>query len=126
MAPQSRSRIAALAPNRIGVIAVLAYVLSSVAPMLVTGGLIPVSYAITGIESIPFTLMVVAVLIAIMETLIRYAADRGMPLPTAFTAAPAFLALATVGPIAKWIDLRFIAPRPAGAPARHQALGSHA
>ena len=70
--------------------------------------------------------MVVAVLIAIMETLIRYAADRGMPLPTAFSAAPAFLALATVGPIAKWIDLRFIAPRPAGAPARHQALGSHA
>src|SRR5437868_815704 len=70
--------------------------------------------------------MVVAVLIAIMETLIRYAADRGMPLPTAFSAAPAFLALATVGPIAKWIDLRFIAPRPAGVPARHQALGSHA
>ena len=70
--------------------------------------------------------MVVAVLIAIMETLIRYAADRGMPLPTAFSAAPAFLALATVGPIAKWIDLRFIAPRPAVAPARHQALGSHA
>ena len=70
--------------------------------------------------------IVVAVLIAIMETLIRYAADRGMPLPTAFSAAPAFLALATVGPIAKWIDLRFIAPRPAVAPARHQALGSHA
>jgi Na+-transporting NADH:ubiquinone oxidoreductase subunit NqrB len=50
--------------------------------------------------------MVVALLIAVMETLIRYAADRGVPLPTAFTAAPAFLALATVGPVAKWIDLR--------------------
>ena len=50
--------------------------------------------------------IVVAVLIAVMETLIRYAADRGVPLPIAFSAAPAFLALATVGPIAKWIDLR--------------------
>ncbi len=49
--------------------------------------------------------IVVVVLIAIMETLIRYAADRGVPLPIAFSAAPAFLALATVGPIAKWIDL---------------------
>jgi hypothetical protein len=50
--------------------------------------------------------MLVAVLIAIMEALIRVAADLGMPLPTAFTAGPAFLALATVGPVAKWIDLR--------------------
>jgi Na+-translocating ferredoxin:NAD+ oxidoreductase RnfD subunit len=49
--------------------------------------------------------VIVAVLIAVMETLIRYAADRGLPLPTAFSAAPAFLALAIVGPIAKWIDL---------------------
>jgi enediyne biosynthesis protein E5 len=48
----------------------------------------------------------VAILIAIMEALIRLAADLGMPMPTAFTAGPAFLALATVGPIAKWIDLR--------------------
>src|SRR3954470_15756861 len=50
--------------------------------------------------------MLVAVLIAIMEALIRVAADLGMPLPTAFTAGPAFLALATLGPVAKWIDLR--------------------
>ena len=49
--------------------------------------------------------IVVAILIAVMETLIRVAADRGVPLPTAFSAAPAFLALATVGPIAKWLDL---------------------
>jgi Na+-transporting NADH:ubiquinone oxidoreductase subunit NqrB len=63
--------------------------------------------------------IVVAILIAIMETLIRYAADRGVPLPTAFTAAPAFLALATVGPIAKWIDLWRNPPRrpaPMGTP----------
>jgi hypothetical protein len=50
--------------------------------------------------------MVVAVLIALMETSIRFASDEGWPLPTAFNAAPAILALATVGPIAKFLDLR--------------------
>jgi enediyne biosynthesis protein E5 len=50
--------------------------------------------------------IVVAVLIAVMETLIRFASDQGWPLPTAFNAAPAFLALALVGPVAKWLDLR--------------------
>src|SRR5438105_9055953 len=50
--------------------------------------------------------IVVAILIAVMETLIRFASDKGWPLPTAFNAAPAFLALAMVGPVAKWIDLR--------------------
>ena len=49
--------------------------------------------------------IVVAILIAIMEALIRFASDNGWPLPTAFNAAPAFLALATVGPVAKWTDL---------------------
>jgi Na+-translocating ferredoxin:NAD+ oxidoreductase RnfD subunit len=50
--------------------------------------------------------IVVAVLIALMETLIRFSSDQGWPLPTAFNAAPAFLALALVGPVAKWLDLR--------------------
>jgi Na+-translocating ferredoxin:NAD+ oxidoreductase RnfD subunit len=50
--------------------------------------------------------IVVAILIAIMEALIRFVSDKGWPLPTAFNVAPAFLALATVGPVAKWIDLR--------------------
>ena len=49
--------------------------------------------------------ILVAVLIAIMETLIRFASDKGWPLPTAFNVAPAFLALALVGPVAKWLDL---------------------
>lgn len=49
--------------------------------------------------------IVVAVLIALMETLIRFASDKGWPLPTAFNVAPAFLALALVGPVAKWLDL---------------------
>jgi Na+-translocating ferredoxin:NAD+ oxidoreductase RnfD subunit len=50
--------------------------------------------------------IVVAIWIAVMETLIRFASDQGWPLPTAFNAAPAFLALALVGPVAKWLDLR--------------------
>ncbi|HST07371.1 MAG TPA: hypothetical protein VLJ83_04330, partial [Gemmatimonadaceae bacterium] len=47
----------------------------------------------------------VAILIAVMETLIRFASDRGWPLPIGVNAAPAFFALATVGPVAKWLDL---------------------
>jgi len=50
--------------------------------------------------------IVVVILIALMETLIRFASDSGYPLPTGFSAAPAFVALATVGPVAKWLDLR--------------------
>src|SRR5687767_433308 len=45
--------------------------------------------------------IVVAVLIAVAETLIRFGSDEGWPLPTAFSAAPAFLALALIGPVAK-------------------------
>jgi len=48
----------------------------------------------------------VAILIAVMEMVIRFASDQGWPLPVAFNAAPAFLALAIVGPVAKWADLR--------------------
>ena len=48
----------------------------------------------------------VAVIIALVEALIRFASDQAWPLPIAFNVAPAFLALAIVGPIAKWIDLR--------------------
>ena len=50
--------------------------------------------------------IVVAVVIAVMEALIRFASDKGWPLPTAFNVAPAFLALALVGPAAKWLDLQ--------------------
>lgn len=48
----------------------------------------------------------VAVIIALVEALIRFASDQTWPLPIAFNVAPAFLALAIVGPVAKWIDLR--------------------
>jgi enediyne biosynthesis protein E5 len=52
----------------------------------------------------------VAILIAIMETLIRFASDKGWPLPTALNVAPAFFALALVGPVAKWVDLHSRSP----------------
>lgn len=48
----------------------------------------------------------VAVIIAVVETLIRFASDQAWALPIAFNAAPPLVALALVGPVAKWIDLR--------------------
>ena len=47
----------------------------------------------------------VAVAVAVLETLIRFAADRGWPLPIAFSAAPPLVALFLVGPVAKWLDV---------------------
>ena len=55
--------------------------------------------------------IVVAVLIAVMETMIRFASDQGWPLPTGFNAAPALFALALVGPVAKWVDLWRLRPK---------------
>ena len=50
--------------------------------------------------------IVVAVIVAVIEVMIRVASDRGWPLPVAFSAAPPLVALALVGPVAKWFDLR--------------------
>lgn len=47
----------------------------------------------------------VAVIIALVEALIRLAADQAWALPVAFTAAPPLVALWLVGPVAKAIDL---------------------
>jgi Na+-translocating ferredoxin:NAD+ oxidoreductase RnfD subunit len=55
--------------------------------------------------------IIVAVIIAVVEAMIRFASDQGWPLPTAFNAAPALVALWLVGPVAKWIDLRRAGPR---------------
>ena len=49
--------------------------------------------------------VVVAVIIALVETTIRFASDQAWPLPTAFNAAPPLVALFLVGPVAKAIDL---------------------
>ena len=59
--------------------------------------------------------MVVAVIIALVEMVLRLLSDRGVPMPIAFSADPALLSLAMVGPIAKWLDLRRTAVR-AGSP----------
>ncbi len=50
--------------------------------------------------------IVVAIVIAVVEAGIRVASDRGWALPIAFNAAPPLVALAIVGPVAKWMDLR--------------------
>jgi enediyne biosynthesis protein E5 len=50
--------------------------------------------------------VIVAILVAVMEALIRIASDQGWPLPIAFNAAPPLVALAIVGPLAKFADLR--------------------
>jgi enediyne biosynthesis protein E5 len=61
----------------------------------------------------------VAVIIAVVESLIRFGSDQAWALPTAFNVGPAFLALAIVGPIAKAIDLALATRIPAStAPAR--------
>ena len=62
--------------------------------------------------------IVVAALIALLEALIRLASDQGVMLPTAFNAAPALIALALLGPVAKFIDLRQAAKSAAGGAAR--------
>jgi Na+-translocating ferredoxin:NAD+ oxidoreductase RnfD subunit len=55
--------------------------------------------------------MVVAAIIALTETMFRLMSDRGVPMPIAFSADPALLSLAIVGPIAKWLDVRRTPPR---------------
>jgi Na+-translocating ferredoxin:NAD+ oxidoreductase RnfD subunit len=59
--------------------------------------------------------MVVAALIALTEMVLRLLSDRGVPMPIAFSADPALLSLAMIGPIAKWLDMR---REQAAAPAR--------
>ena len=50
--------------------------------------------------------VIVVVIIALVEALIRLASDQGVVLPIAFNAAPPLVALFLVGPIAKFIDMR--------------------
>ena len=70
--------------------------------------------------------MIVTVIIAVAATLIRFASDQGWPLPTAFNAAPALLALAIVGPLAKSWDLRRSAGRSATQAPSRGVPGDHA
>jgi len=55
----------ALARDRLGVPAVLFFVLAGVAPLTVAAGVIPTAYAATGLTGIPAAFLVVAVILAI-------------------------------------------------------------
>ena len=55
----------ALARDKLGVLAVLAFILASIAPMTVAAGVIPTAYAITGLAGIPAAFLVVAVVLAL-------------------------------------------------------------
>ena len=58
----------ALAGDRLGVPAVLAFILAGVAPLTVAAGLIPAAYATTGLTGIPAGFLVIAVVLAVFAT----------------------------------------------------------
>src|SRR5579859_2210363 len=61
--PVSVSR--ALAQDRLGVPAVLFFVLAGVAPLTVAAGVIPSAYATTGLTAIPAAFLVIALILAL-------------------------------------------------------------
>ena len=58
----------ALARDRLGVPAVLFFVLAGVAPLTVAAGVIPTAYATTGLTGIPAAFLVIAVILAIWSS----------------------------------------------------------
>ena len=58
----------ALARDRLGVPAVLFFVLAGVAPLTVAAGVIPTAYATTGLTGIPAAFVVIAVILAIFAS----------------------------------------------------------
>ena len=58
----------ALARDRLGVPAVLFFVLAGVAPLTVAAGVIPTAYATTGLTGIPAAFLVIAVILALFAT----------------------------------------------------------
>ena len=55
----------ALARDKLGMLAVLAFILASIAPMTVAAGVIPTAYALTGLTGIPAAFLIVAVVLAL-------------------------------------------------------------
>jgi amino acid transporter len=55
----------ALACDKLGIVAVLAFILASIAPMTVAAGVIPTAYAVTGLTGIPVAFLVVAVVLGL-------------------------------------------------------------
>ncbi|HZN18896.1 MAG TPA: APC family permease [Micromonosporaceae bacterium] len=70
-----------LADGRLGVPAVVFFVLSAAAPLTVTAGVIPTGYAVTGVTGIPLAFLVVAVVLALFSVgyvaMARHVANAG-------------------------------------------------
>src|SRR6516165_11884204 len=64
--PTAVSRV--LARDRLGIPAVLFFVLAGVAPLTVAAGVIPTAYATTGLTGIPAAFLVIAVILGIFAT----------------------------------------------------------
>jgi hypothetical protein len=75
----------ALATDRLGVPAVLFFVLAGVAPLTVAAGVIPTAYATTGLTAIPAAFLVIAVILALFA-LGYVAMARAIPNAGAFYA----------------------------------------
>ena len=58
----------ALARDRLGIPAVLAFILAGVAPLTVAAGVIPSAYATTGLTGIPAAFLVIAVILGLFAT----------------------------------------------------------
>jgi amino acid transporter len=68
-APATASAMSrALARDRLGIPAVLAFILAGVAPLTVSAGVIPSAYATTGLTGIPAAFLVIAVTLALFAT----------------------------------------------------------
>jgi len=80
----------ALASNRLGISQVVFFVLASIAPLLVTAGLVPSAFAATGLTGVPIAFVIVAVVLAVFS--IGYVA-----MARHVTNAGAFYALITKG-----------------------------
>jgi len=65
--PRASVVTAALARDRLGVRAVVFFVMSGIAPLTVVAGAIPTAYAVTGMASIPAAFLVVAILLALFS-----------------------------------------------------------
>src|ERR1700733_11994326 len=58
----------ALARDRLGIPAVLSFIMASVAPMTVAAGLLPTAYAATGLTGIPAAFLALAAVLAVFAT----------------------------------------------------------
>lgn len=79
--PRAGTIESALASNRLGVPAVVFFIMSAAAPLTVIAGVITTGYAITGVQGIPLAFVLVGVLLALFSVgyvaMARYVANAG-------------------------------------------------